>query len=215
MTTRKKQLDPRKSPVQGRSKDTVELLLDAAAQIFEKTGYAGGTTNRIAEHAGVSIGTLYQYFPGKDAIAVALLERHIAETARRLADWVAHMTAERHELDAALEDYVSGMLDTHMGRPRLQHMLLEETPLPERVHEALLESERQAAATIGAFLMRFPNVRHPSPEKAGFIMVQTVESLTHRFAAHEQQQRLITRQEFISEIVTMLGLYLTCERPGR
>ncbi len=58
----------------------MDELLAAAAQIFEAHGYASGTTNRIAKRAGVSIGTLYQYFPSKEAIAVALLERHIAET---------------------------------------------------------------------------------------------------------------------------------------
>jgi AcrR family transcriptional regulator len=60
-------LSPRARPSQARSRDTVEALLQAAAQVFECHGYAAGTTNRIAERAGVSIGSLYQYFPNKDA----------------------------------------------------------------------------------------------------------------------------------------------------
>ena len=51
----------------------MEAILGAAAQVFEARGYASGTTNRIAETAGVSIGTLYQYFPSKEALVVALL----------------------------------------------------------------------------------------------------------------------------------------------
>ncbi|MBE0604637.1 MAG: helix-turn-helix transcriptional regulator, partial [Deltaproteobacteria bacterium] len=103
MTRHEKRFEPRKQPVQKRSRATVEDILAAAAQVFEDHGYANGTTNRIAEQAGVSIGTLYQYFPSKEAIAVALLERHIADTDRRSREWLGHMGAERHGLRAALQ----------------------------------------------------------------------------------------------------------------
>jgi AcrR family transcriptional regulator len=63
---------PRRKPVQDRSLATVEAILEAAAQVFERYGYAAGTTNRIAGRAGVAIGSLYQYFRNKDAILVAL-----------------------------------------------------------------------------------------------------------------------------------------------
>jgi AcrR family transcriptional regulator len=212
MTTRKQRLEPRKPPVQNRSKATVDELLAAAAQVFEAQGYAAGTTNRIAKRAGVSIGTLYQYFPSKDAIAVALLERHIAETDHRLDEWAAHMAAEKHGLRAALHDYVTGMMDTHCGRPRLQHILLEETPLPERVHQALLEAERRAAKTVAELLRTYSESRHANLDQAGFLVVQTVESLTHRFAAHPDEQ-IMPRASFIDELVTMLAAYLSGSGP--
>ena len=210
MTAHKQRLDPRKRPVQERSKATVDVILLAAAQVFEAHGYAAGTTNRIAERAGVSIGTLYQYFPSKEAIAVALLERHIADTDRRLHEWVGHMVVEQHGLQEALHDYVTGMLETHYGQPRLQHILLEETPLPERVHQAVLEAERHAAKTVAGLLRLYPEVGRASLEHAGFVVVQTVESLTHRFAAHPDEQ-FITRTCFVDEVVTMLVAYLTCD----
>jgi AcrR family transcriptional regulator len=209
MTARKQRLEPRKPPVQKRSRATVEELLLAAAQVFEAHGYAAGTTNRIADHAGVSIGTLYQYFPSKEAIAVALLERHIADTDHRLHEWVGHMVAEQHGLRLALRDYVTGMLEMHSGWPRLQHILLEETPLPERVHQALIEAERRAAKTVAGLLRIYPEIRHPHPEQAGLLVVQTVESLTHRFAAHPNDQ-IISRSSFVDELVRMLGAYLSC-----
>jgi AcrR family transcriptional regulator len=209
MTARKQRLEPRKPPVQKRSKATVDDILSAAAQIFEAHGYAAGTTNRIAEKAGVSIGTLYQYFPSKEAIAVALLERHIADTDRRLHEWVGHMIAEQHGLHAALHDYVTGMLEIHSGRPRLQHILLEETPLPERVHQALLEAERSAARTVAGLLRVYPEIKHTHLEHIGFLVVQTVESLTHRFAAHPDEH-FITKTAFVNDVVTMLFAYLTC-----
>ncbi len=215
MASRRPRLEPRKPPTQKRAQTTVEELLTAAAQIFEAWGYASGTTNRIAQRAGVSIGTLYQYFPSKEAIAVALLERHIFDTEKRLRDWVGHMVEERHGLQAALQDYVEGMLDLHSGGPRLQHILLEETPLPDRVHDALLECERSASRTVAELLRPYAEVRRRDLEQAGYMVVQTVESLTHRFAAHPQEQ-LCTREDFVAHLVTMLEAYLTAPAlPGK
>ena len=134
----------------------MDEILAAAAQVFETHGYAGGTTNRIAERAGVSVGTLYQYFPSKEAMAVALLERHIAETSRNLHEWVGHMVAERHGLREALQDYVRGMLEMHAARPRLQHILLEETPLPERLHQILSSASARRSTPWPACCGSFP-----------------------------------------------------------
>lgn len=62
------QLDPRRKPRQSRSRATVDAILQATAQVLVRDGYQKATTNRIAERAGVSVGTLYQYFPNKDAL---------------------------------------------------------------------------------------------------------------------------------------------------
>jgi AcrR family transcriptional regulator len=208
MPDRRTRLEPRKEPVQKRSRATVDELLLAAAQVFEALGYAAATTNRIAQRAGVSIGTLYQYFPSKEAVAVALLERHLAETDQRLQQWVEGVVPARQTLRGALHDYVAGMLDMHSGRPRLQHILLEEIPLPERVHLTLIDAERRAAVTVAGVLEAYPEIRRAHLEQAAFLLVQTVESLTHRFAAHPAQQ-MVSRERFVNELVTMLEAYLT------
>jgi len=200
-------LNPRKPPVQERSRATVEAILTGAAQVFEARGYAGGTTNRIAETAGVAIGTLYQYFPSKEALAVALLERHIQETQASLREWVAHIVTEQHTLRAAMADYVGGMLEVHVPRPRLQHILLEETPLPERVHRLLLEAEHEAVRTMAGLLGTYPDLRRPNLEHAAYLVIHTVEALTHRFAAHPGDPD-INRGELQEELVAMLGRYL-------
>jgi AcrR family transcriptional regulator len=200
-------LNPIKPPVQKRSKATVEAIITAAAQVFEAWGYAGGTTNRIAESAGVSIGTLYQYFPSKEALAVALLERHILETQGRLMEWVGHIVTENHTLRAAMADFVGGMLEVHVRRPRLQHILLEETPLPERVHRLLLDAEHQAARTMAGLLRTYPEVRRGNLEHAAYVVIHTVEALTHRFAAHPDDPA-INRNELQEELVAMLAAYL-------
>lgn len=89
---------PRRAPLQARARVTVEAILDASTQLFAKRGLAATTTNAIAERAGVSIGTLYQYFADKRAIIAALEERHLADAevalSRALAE-LAGLPAER------------------------------------------------------------------------------------------------------------------------
>src|SRR5437870_12652127 len=68
---------PRKLPKQERAKATVEAILAATAHILVREGFDAASTNRIADEAGVSVGSLYQYFPSKQAIVSALLERHV------------------------------------------------------------------------------------------------------------------------------------------
>lgn len=204
----KNRLEPRKRPVQRRSQATLEQLLTAATQIFESFGYAGGTTNRIAERAGVSVGTLYQYFPSKEAVAVALLERHIQETNRKLHEWVGHMVSKRHGLREAMEDYARGVMEVHEHNPRLQHILLEETKLPERLHQVLLAAEREAIEAMTGLLRIFPEVHRQAPDRAAYFVIHTVESLTHRFAAHPREQ-IVAKDDFVAELVAIMEAYLT------
>ncbi len=68
----------RRKPSQARSRRAVDAIIEASAQVLERRGYQGATTNRIAERAGVSVGTLYQYFNNKDEIFDALIEREAA-----------------------------------------------------------------------------------------------------------------------------------------
>lgn len=80
----RQRVSPRKHPTQGRSRETVRAILEGAAQVLEREGYAAATTDRIAERAGVSVGSLYQYFPNKDAILLALGRCHAIEGAQIL-----------------------------------------------------------------------------------------------------------------------------------
>lgn len=127
---------PRKRPGQSRAARTVDLILDAAADVLDRQGLEGYNTNFIAERAGVSIGSLYQYFPSKDAITAALIERghrQILQAIREQEfsnDWrsaLGHVigVAAEHQLArpqlARLLDYEEGRLsiagrDGHIAR---------------------------------------------------------------------------------------------------
>ena len=72
-----RRLSPRKAPAQARARQTVEAILEAAVELFSSKGYARTSTNHLAARAGVSVGSLYQYFPNKDAILTTLLARHL------------------------------------------------------------------------------------------------------------------------------------------
>ncbi|MCA9490762.1 MAG: helix-turn-helix transcriptional regulator, partial [Myxococcales bacterium] len=78
-------LDPRKSPRQQRSEQTVAVLLQATARVLVDTGWDRASTNRIARAAGVSVGSLYQYFPNKESLVLALARQHAEEVVAMLA----------------------------------------------------------------------------------------------------------------------------------
>src|SRR5262245_47637657 len=76
---RRPSTNPRKMASQERSRATVDVLLAATARVLVKDGYDHASTNKIAEAAGVSIGSLYQYFPSKEALVAAVIDRHIGD----------------------------------------------------------------------------------------------------------------------------------------
>src|SRR3546814_10706684 len=90
---RKLSTNPRKHASQARSRATVDALVEATARILVSEGYDLANTNRIAEKAGVSIGSLYQYFPGKDALVAAVIDRHKEEVMRVVRSALAEVDA--------------------------------------------------------------------------------------------------------------------------
>jgi AcrR family transcriptional regulator len=115
---------PRKKPVQGRSRATVEAVLAAAAHILETRGLAGFNTNAVAERAGVSIGSLYQYFPSKDAILVALMEQSLTVFSQTMAEAIDG--APGASLGEDLKFMLQMGLVSHLRRPNLVRLLEDE-----------------------------------------------------------------------------------------
>ena len=138
-------LSPRKSPRQERSRRTVERILDAAARIFHEQGYAGATTNDIADEAGVSVGSLYQYFPNKDALLVALTKRHIESTTSQVAALLNEMTTDSG-FDVVVRTVVDFLVEQH-DLDELHLLVMHRAP---RTPEINLELDRARSQLVDA-----------------------------------------------------------------
>lgn len=115
----------RKSVRQSRARDTVDAILDASARIVHRDGIASLTTNRIAEIAGVSIGSLYQYFPGKDAVLHALVQRQFNKVVDGHVRFIDAIDPAVTPVDEAVAAIVNHVFDSQMReRPFLREILL-------------------------------------------------------------------------------------------
>jgi AcrR family transcriptional regulator len=207
------QLRPRKRPIQARSRRTVDAVLTAAAQLFTRRGYAGTTTNHIAERAGVSIGSLYEYFPSKDAILVALAEAHLDEGDRVLREAAAAIAAlPASSLTEIARRIVRSMVALHGQDHELHRIFFEETRLPRRIRERLAAIEARTTEELAVFLAGRSDVAVTDRRLAAAIIVQTVEALTHRFVIHPGVQE--DRDAYVEEIVRLIVGYLTQAPPN-
>jgi AcrR family transcriptional regulator len=169
----------RRQPKQRRARQTVEAVLDAVVRILKRGGADRVTTNRIAEVAGVSIGSVYQYFPDKRAIFAALHRRHIEEIEHMIqATLLDHASSSLGELVRAL---VEAMIEAHNKDPELHELLATEVP-----HRA--EGTRDFATRLhGAFRLAIAaRVREVKPDRdldgVVFIVTNLVEALSHAIA---------------------------------
>ena len=103
--------EPRKRPKQRRSQITVDAILEATARVLVHEGYEKASTNRIAKVAGVSIGSLYQYFPSKESLVLALIEHHCEDMLKLLVESSVKLASA--PLDQAIRTYVKAMLAAH------------------------------------------------------------------------------------------------------
>ncbi|MDC4527364.1 TetR/AcrR family transcriptional regulator [Acinetobacter baumannii] len=113
--------DPRKRPRQARSVATFEAILGAAARILETLGFAGFNTNAVAELAGVSIGSLYQYFPSKDALIVELIRRERAKLSNHIVEVIQQSDAA--DLKDKLKLIIQAAVKHQLSRPQLARTL--------------------------------------------------------------------------------------------
>ncbi|MFC4376351.1 TetR/AcrR family transcriptional regulator [Nocardia halotolerans] len=190
----------RKRPRQQRSKDTVDVMLEAAAQMFSREGLAT-TTNRIAERAGVSIGTLYQYFPNKHAILQELAVRHLLGGGEQLGQVFIRLRETEPPFEETMRAIVDVIIDLHSDRPAL-HALMHRVAarLPGEL-AALRAFEDYLVDEIGYHLQRCG--------RGGDDAALTARTLVHVVDA--QIHRVPTRDPITAEQVMELVQRLTPE----
>jgi AcrR family transcriptional regulator len=162
---------------QKRSRLTVDALLGATARILIKEGYARASTNKIAAAAGVSIGSLYQYFPSKEALVAAVIERHTQELSQVVLN--ALLKASARPIEIGTRELVAAAIDAHRVDPKLHRVLAEEVPRIGRL-ESIDAVERSASALIRGYLEAHRSeIDLADLDLAAFILSTTVEALTH------------------------------------
>ena len=168
---------PRKRPRQARSQHTVDVILDAAALVLAKGGYAGTNTNLVAERAGVSVGSVYQYFPNKDALVVALHERH----ARQMYEVIDAILSAAQTV--SVRDHVAAiakaLLAAHMIEPELHKVLERDLVFFDR-HEGECQSDRSIFLRIRGVLEDLKGQIVPTDyEFATWIVLNLIVSMVH------------------------------------
>ncbi len=201
--TSDKEIRPRKKAVQERSKFTVNAIFEAAVQVFTENGYAGATTDSIAERAGVSIGTLYQYFPNKKAILIGIWERGMSDAdARRDAfasgSWEGPLDAGK------IRTLFETVLAIHKAAVR-PHLFFEEVPQPDFIKERLLQKETAVIHLFTEILERGDPLRH-RPAIAARVIFEITERLIHRYLTHFKEE--MSEAELIDEATDLLSRYL-------
>jgi AcrR family transcriptional regulator len=168
---------PRKAPRQQRSRETVAAILDATARVLVRHGYAGTNTNRVAEAAGVSVGSLYQYFPSKESLVAALHERHARELLAVLDEVVA--SAPHRSFDATVRALIHGILEAHLVDPALHRVLEGEVPELD-CFEGVTDLDAAIFAKGRALLaLHRARIAPPNLDLAAHVVMRIVDGLVH------------------------------------
>jgi AcrR family transcriptional regulator len=200
---RKSPMNPRKLPRQERARVTVEAILQATTHILTEKGYDQTNTNLIAELAGVSIGSLYQYFPNKESLMVALMEQHSQEIAALVESKLNHLFDDPPEI--AIPELVKAVVAVHSINPRLHQVLSEEIPRSERLK--MHQTDDRIAKLLQEYLKRWRDRLQPQNiEMTVFILSRTVESLCH--SAVIEHPQLMRDGKFEQEVSDLMLSYL-------
>ena len=193
---------PRKQAQQARAKRTVRFILEAAARILKRDGLAKVTTNRIAAEAGLSVGSVYQYYPNKQAILVNLMSELLSDAmATRPIDL---------DRDVSLKRRLEASVHWHLQVRREDPLLFQR--LFEIQQEVLTNDQRTAFDRFHQMSVQRGLERHRSEirikdlETAALIVSQFILTATQTATAHNPS--LVDDAEYEVEIVTALMAYL-------
>lgn len=196
---------PRKKPEQDRSRATVDVIVDAAARILVKGGYDAFTTNRVAEKAGVSIGSLYQYFPNKEALLSELMRRHVEEIGEGVEEMMARSA------HAPLSEIIRGAIEhsarAHLHDPELHRVLSEEVPQLGTLDWEAPFVERMMRHVRQALEARRAEIVIADLDLATYIVTTAVDSLIHNAVVDRPQD--LKSGALAQEVTRMIVCYLT------
>lgn len=197
-------LAPRRKPRQSRAQATCDAIITATTQVLVKDGYDAVNTNHIARVAGVSVGSVYQYYSSKEALVMAVMERYREAGLTDLEEGIARLSGAT--LREALRLLIRQVLATKAANPRLHQVLVEQLPRVRQFQQVDRYTAR-ILRLVRTFLE--PHARELRPkdlDMATFIVVNTVESLTH--VALADRPEYLTRAAYVDELCELVVGYL-------
>ena len=204
------QVSPRKAPRQSRSLATVKAILDATARILVESGVAAASTNAVAVRAGVSVGSLYQYFPNKDALISALHARHGEQMMAVI------QRALTQAMDATLDDALGGLIVATVEAHRVDadlHRVLEQQVGHMDMREHHDEYVGLMGERIVALLTRHRDqITAPDLKLAAFMLINATHGLVH--AVVLDRPKGVSLKAATQDIVRMMKGYLTQPVPA-
>jgi AcrR family transcriptional regulator len=204
LSTRIQKPDPsmRKQPRQARSKATVEAIVTAAARILGDQGWAGFTTNKVAEIAGVSIGSLYQYFPDKLSLIDAIRHQHLAECLSALKK----ATTDKKPLALFVEDLVCSIMTIHSNNPGLHRVLLDEAPRSEPFTDPNSAFETEYLGYYNTALNHYRGSEEPLPDQiAAKIISDAIDGVIHNAARRGTLQNPEVKDQLVKMIIAYVA----------
>ncbi|MEN0066084.1 MAG: TetR/AcrR family transcriptional regulator [Myxococcota bacterium] len=199
---------PRKQPRQARSKRMVRAILEATAKVLVKEGWSGASTNRVADVAGVSVGSLYQYFPNKESLVLTLARERNEEQVRFLAEQLDEVGAQ--PIENAIAQYVAASLAAHRQNPEL-HVHLTASVLAHGL-ASINELHGLSRPLVRKYLERFADqLAVDDLETAAFLLVTSIEAAIH--GAILQDPKRLDDRNFERELVAMACRYLGVTPP--
>ena len=196
-------LEPRKSPVQARAAVSVESILEATLQVLLELGQAKLTTTRVAERAGVSVGTLYQYFPNKSALLQTVMERHLLSIAETVETACAALHGQ--PLEKMAEGVVRAFLRVKLGDLRKSMALYA---LSHDVDKARIvrKSTGRSEAAIAAMLRTAPVPLQTEPDVAASLLADMLAGVSRRLVEAERPKKYAEAMQ--AELIVAAKAYL-------
>lgn len=202
-------LRARRNPSQGRAQHTVAAIFKATGLLAAEEGGEALTTNRIAERAGVSIGTLYQYFPTKEAIVEAMVKEERARVMRELDALLARTGEPGWPPDAVVREFVRVYVDAFASADPGRRALVKLAWRADHL-ESAVQSLREAGERIALHLQRLahPALRPPTPAQA-FVLTRALMGTVR--AAVLEDSPVLGSSEFEAELARMCWALLAAE----
>ncbi len=205
---RQVRMTARKRPRQDRSRATVDTILEATAQVLIRAGFEGLTTNTVAEVAGVSIGSVYQYFPNKMALVSALIERHLDTVHTAVFSELARV--RELPLAEAVVALIQLMLRARSVNPDVQRVLIEQVPRMGRMAR-VRDLEKVLHAAVAQFLAsRRSEIIVDDLDTATFVSVSAIEAITTRAVLFAPDR--LADPNLVTEATALVLGYLTGRR---